>query len=106
VKTKLLGVDPQLIAAHGAVSGEVARAMADGVRRALGASIGLSFTGIAGPDGGSAEKPVGLVHFALSRAEGTQTAERVFAGTREQVRRRAVFAGFSLVRRELLGDGH
>jgi nicotinamide-nucleotide amidase len=106
VKTKLLGVDPALIAAHGAVSGEVARAMAEGVRRALGASLGLSFTGIAGPDGGSTEKPVGLVHFAVSGLDGTSAAERVFAGTREQVRRRAVFAGFSLIRRRLLGEAH
>jgi len=102
VKTKLLAVDPALIAAHGAVSREVACAMAEGVRGSLDASLGLSFTGIAGPDGGTAEKPVGLVHFALAREEGTLAAERVFSGTREQVRRRAVFAGFSLIRRELL----
>ena len=104
VKTKLLGVDPRLLAANGAVSREVACAMAEGVRAALGASLGLSFTGIAGPDGGTADKPVGLVHFALARAGGTLAVEKVFVGTREQVRRRAVFAGFSLIRRELLGD--
>jgi nicotinamide-nucleotide amidase len=105
VKTALLGVDPGLLAAHGAVSVEVARAMAEGVRARLGASLGLSFTGIAGPDGGSPDKPVGLVHFALASEAGTVAAQRVFPGSREQVRRRAVFAGFSLVRRHLLERG-
>lgn len=104
VKTALLGVDPALIAAHGAVSAEVARAMAEGVRARTGASVGLSFTGIAGPDGGTPTKPVGLVHMAVSHAGGTRTHERVFPGTREHIRRRATFAGFSLVRRLLLGE--
>jgi len=104
VKTALLGVDAELIRAHGAVSTEVARAMAEGARRRLDAGVALSFTGIAGPDGGTAEKPVGLVHFAVSTDTRLVAAERVFPGTREQVRRRAVFAGFSLLRRELLQD--
>ncbi len=104
LKTAFLGVDPALVAAHGAVSAEVARAMADGVRARAGADLGLSFTGIAGPEGGTATKPVGLVHMAVSHADGTRNAERVFPGTREQVRRRAVFAGFSLLRRVILGD--
>jgi nicotinamide-nucleotide amidase len=104
VKTALLGVDPALVAAHGAVSAEVARAMADGARARTGASVALSFTGIAGPDGGTPTKPVGLVHMAVSQADGTHARERVFPGTREQVRRRAVNAGFSLLRRVVLGD--
>ena len=104
VKTELLGVDARLIAEHGAVSREVALAMAEGVRIRCKASIGLAFTGIAGPDGGTKEKPVGLVHLAISRAEGSHHLERVFPGAREQVRRRAVFAGFALIRRELLGE--
>jgi nicotinamide-nucleotide amidase len=103
-KTELLGVDARLIAEHGAVSREVALAMAEGARTRLKANVGLAFTGIAGPDGGTATKPVGLVHIALSRAEGSRHLERVFPGTREQVRRRAVFAGFALLRRELLGE--
>jgi nicotinamide-nucleotide amidase len=103
-KTELLGMDPALIAEHGAVSAQVALAMADGVRGRLRASIGLAFTGIAGPDGGTPTKPVGLVHLGLSHAEGNRHVERVFPGTREQVRRRAVFAGFALIRRELLGE--
>jgi nicotinamide-nucleotide amidase len=105
LKVRLLGVDGALLDAHGAVSTEVARAMAEGAGSALGASFGLAFTGIAGPDGGSAEKPVGLVHFALAGPDGTHAVHRVFAGTREQVRRRAVYLGLSLVRRALLGGG-
>lgn len=102
VKARLLGVDPALIAAHGAVSTEVAIAMAEGARAALGANYGLSFTGIAGPDGGSAEKPVGLVHFALAGPTGTSAVHRTFPGARDQVRRRAVYLGLSLVRRALV----
>jgi nicotinamide-nucleotide amidase len=103
-KTELVGVDPRLVAEHGAVSREVALAMAEGVRQRLKSSIGLAFTGIAGPDGGTPTKPVGLVHIALSRAEGTSHVERTFPGTREQVQKRAAFAGFALLRRELLGE--
>jgi PncC family amidohydrolase len=97
-------VDARLIAEHGAVSREVALAMAEGVRTRCSASVGLAFTGIAGPDGGTKDKPVGLVHLAIARADGSRHLERVFPGTREQVRRRAVFTGFALTRRELLGE--
>ena len=100
-KTTLLGVPAELIAQHGAVSAEVARAMAEGVRSRLGADLGLAFTGIAGPDGGTEQKPVGLVHWALASASGTQHRERVFVGGRLDVRRRATFAGFDLIRRSL-----
>jgi nicotinamide-nucleotide amidase len=100
-KTQLLGVPAELIAQHGAVSAEVARAMAEGVRARLGADIGLAFTGIAGPDGGSEQKPVGLVHWAVARASGSEQRERVFIGGRDDIRRRAVFAGFDLIRRGL-----
>ena len=102
VKVALLGVDRALIEAHGAVSEEVARAMAEGVRRALGPTYGLAFTGIAGPGGGSDEKPVGLVHMALATAAGTQVDRRVFPGTRDEIRRRAVYWGLGLLRRTLL----
>ncbi len=100
-KTALLGVPAELIASHGAVSGEVARAMAEGVRERLGADLGLAFTGIAGPDGGTPQKSVGLVHWALASAAGTQLAERIFPGDRSAIRRRAAFAGFDLIRRSL-----
>ena len=72
-KVALLGVDPALLEAHGAVSAEVAAAMAVGVRNRLKADIGLSVTGIAGPTGGSLEKPVGLVHLGLATAKGVET---------------------------------
>ena len=72
-KAEFLGVPPELIAAHGAVSPEVAAAMAEGVRTRLGASVGISTTGVAGPAGGTPEKLVGLVYLGLSTAQGTQT---------------------------------
>lgn len=100
-KTQLLGVPEELLAAHGAVSAEVARAMAEGVRQRLGADYGLGFTGIAGPDGGTPQKPVGLVHWALATPTTTEARERVFIGGRLDIRRRAVFAGFDLLRRAL-----
>jgi nicotinamide-nucleotide amidase len=100
-KTALLHVPAELIARHGAVSAEVASAMAEGARQSFGAELGLAFTGIAGPDGGSEQKPVGLVHWALASARGTEARERVFVGDRLGVRRRAAFAGFDLIRRSL-----
>jgi len=69
-KIECLGVPPETIAAHGAVSEETARAMAEGALRASRADIGVSVTGVAGPGGGSAEKPVGLVHLACARRRG------------------------------------
>lgn len=98
-KTRLLGVPDQLIAAHGAVSEPVARAMAAGVRERAGVDLGLGVTGIAGPDGGSAEKPVGLVHLAVARRDGQVThLRRVFPGEREQIQIRAAAAGLDLLR--------
>jgi PncC family amidohydrolase len=75
--------------------------MAEGARDRLDADLGLAFTGVAGPDGGSPEKPVGLVHWALASKAGTVQRDRVFIGDRVAVRRRAAFAGFDLIRRSL-----
>jgi nicotinamide-nucleotide amidase len=97
-KVAVLGVPGPLIAEHGAVSAEVARAMAEGARRIFRADFALALTGIAGPAGGTPEKPVGLVHYAVASAAGTSNGRAVFAGNREQVRRRAAYAGLSLVR--------
>ena len=97
-KIALLGVPAVLLARFGAVSAEVARAMAEGARGAFSADIALALTGIAGPTGGSEEKPVGLVHFAVASAAGVSDRRVVFTGNREQVRRRAAFAGLALVR--------
>jgi nicotinamide-nucleotide amidase len=72
-KTELLGVPAEMLATHGAVSPEVAAAMAEGMRTRLGATVGISTTGVAGPTGGTPEKPVGLVYLGLAIAKGTQT---------------------------------
>jgi nicotinamide-nucleotide amidase len=97
-KIALLGVPAVLLARYGAVSAEVARAMAEGARTAFNSDFALSLTGIAGPTGGSEEKPVGLVHFAVATDVGVSDRRVVFTGNREQVRRRAAFAGLSLLR--------
>jgi nicotinamide-nucleotide amidase len=90
-KEKLLGVSPEILASKGAVSRETARAMAEGMLRASGADIALSITGIAGPEGGSAEKPVGLVWFAWRAVSGSGSeAQMRFPGDRTQVREAAV----------------
>jgi nicotinamide-nucleotide amidase len=98
-KIALLGVPAVLLARFGAVSAEVARAMAEGARAAFNSDLALALTGIAGPTGGSAAKPVGLVHFAVASASGLSDRRVVFSGNRDQVRRRAAFAGLALVRR-------
>ena len=82
VKQELLGVAPELLAAHGAVSDPVAQAMAEGARRATGAHWALAVTGIAGPAGGSAEKPVGLVHIAVAGPDGCDSEGVRFGSSR------------------------
>lgn len=102
VKTGALGVSAATIAEHGAVSEATAVAMADGVRKALGADIGVSVTGIAGPDGGTAEKPVGTVWFAVcGPGDFRETLMRVVPGDRQLIRAWAVMVALDLVRRAL-----
>jgi nicotinamide-nucleotide amidase len=101
MKTRWAGVPADLIQAHGAVSGPVAQAMAEGVRVRAGASIGLGITGIAGPQGGSTEKPVGLVFIALADERGTQVREFRFPGTRDRVRHWATQMALEMVRRRI-----
>jgi nicotinamide-nucleotide amidase len=103
-KSALLGVEPALIETHGAVSEEVARAMAEGARARFGATLAVGVTGIAGPDGGSADKPVGLVHFAVAGQRGTTAKAVTFTGNRSAVRMRAAFAALAFVRRAMLED--
>jgi nicotinamide-nucleotide amidase len=99
-KTELLDVPAALIAKHGAVSAEVARAMAEGALAHSHADIAVSITGVAGPGGGTARKPVGLVHLAAARRGGGHLAEReIFPGGREQIRRAAVARALQMVAR-------
>lgn len=103
VKSGLLDVPPGLLAQYGAVSEEAARAMAEGALALQGATISVAVTGVAGPDGGTPEKPVGLVWFAVARADGRViSAERHLGGNRVVVRRRAVTTALDLIRLELL----
>lgn len=104
-KVRRLGVDPHLIADHGAVSEACALAMAEGVRRTAGADVGLAVTGIAGPGGGSAEKPVGLVYVAAAWPGGARAERHHFAGDRWQVKQRAAVAALWLLRRCLVETG-
>ncbi len=101
VKARLLGVQQQTLAAHGAVSAAVAAEMAEGVRRSLAADFGIAITGIAGPGGGTAERPVGLTFVAVAGPVGGPDVERaVFPGGRRQVKEAAVaLAGAMLLRR-------
>jgi nicotinamide-nucleotide amidase len=89
-KTDLLGVPADVLAAHGAVSEDTVRAMADGARRRFGTELAVAVSGIAGPDGGTRDKPVGTVHFAWAAPGGVTAARRIFAGNRELVRRQSV----------------
>jgi len=90
LKTSLLGVERGLIEAHGAVSEPVVRAMADGARSRLGVDVTVAVSGIAGPDGGTADKPVGTVWFAWATPLGTHAERRQLGGDRETVRRHTV----------------
>jgi nicotinamide-nucleotide amidase len=101
-KVRLLGVDPALLERVGAVSEEVALAMATGARRGAGSDIGVGITGIAGPDGGTPEKPVGLVFIALQGAVGDRVRRCHFPGDRPRIRRQAVQAALEMLRRGLL----
>ncbi|MBI3847522.1 MAG: competence/damage-inducible protein A [Planctomycetes bacterium] len=97
-KARTLGLPVDLIRAHGAVSREVAAAMAEGAARRAGASIGVGITGVAGPGGGTAEKPVGLVFVALHAAGRTDVSELRLGGERERIRERATRIALDRVR--------
>ena len=101
-KTDLLGVPAELIERKGAVSKEVAAAMALGVRERAGTDLGLAVTGIAGPGGGTPQKPVGLVYIALAWEKGKKVDEQRFLGTRDQIRKRTAQAALDMVRRHLI----
>jgi nicotinamide-nucleotide amidase len=101
VKTRELGVPPTVLERHGAVSAETAAAMADGARERLGADVAVAVTGIAGPGGGSDEKPVGLVYLHAEGPAGSSSADFVFPGDRRAIRRRATVTALHQLRRLL-----
>jgi nicotinamide-nucleotide amidase len=103
LKEKFLGVEPDLLARHGAVSSAVARAMASGIRSKTNADIGMSVTGIAGPTGGSPERPVGTVFIGLATTGATIDIHCLFAGDRWQIQELTAVKSLDLVRRVLLG---
>lgn len=103
VKQRALGVPVEVLTAHGAVSAECAAAMAEGVRSRLGATWGLSVTGIAGPGGGTPQKPVGLVYVGIAGPAGTETRELHLHGDRERVRQRAATRALHLLREAITG---
>ena len=107
VKTAVLGVDPGVLEQYGAVSEQCARQMAEGARRALGCDVAVSVTGIAGPGGGTPEKPVGTVCFGLCDKNGTETKTVHFNrnAARDEIRRRTVAAALMYVAERINAEG-
>jgi len=102
LKTELAGVPADMIARYGAVSREVAAALAEGIRYRCESTLGVGITGVAGPTGGTAEKPVGLVFHALAGDSGTDVVQRNFAGDRRRIRRFATTMALDMVRKKLM----
>ena len=102
-KVEEVGVDPALLERQGAVSAEVAAAMAEGAMGAAGTDVGVGITGIAGPDGGTAEKPIGLVFVAIAGKAGSRVRRSHFPGGRQRVRFQATQVALEMLRRGLLG---
>ncbi len=103
MKIELLGVSPETLEHHGAVSAEAAEAMAIGARRRTGATFALSVTGVAGPDPGTDDAPKGTVYVGIAGPDGTRSVHRQFIGDRTRVRTFAVQMALDLLRRQLLG---
>jgi nicotinamide-nucleotide amidase len=104
VKQSELGVPEELLAAHGAVSAEAAAAMAEGARQRLGADVAVAVTGVAGPGGGTPEKPVGRVHLHVAGPDGSLTRMLDLPGERGQIRVRATVTALHLLRALLTGS--
>ena len=102
LKSMFAGVPQSLIENHGAVSSQVAAAMAEGIRRNTSATLGLGITGVAGPAGGSEETPVGLVYVSVSDGKHTEVVERRFPGDRDYIRTLGSQQALDLVRRRLM----
>jgi nicotinamide-nucleotide amidase len=101
MKERVVGVPAAVLAAHGAVSEPVARALAEGARAAAGATWGVGITGVAGPTGGTAEKPVGTVHLALAGPGGTAHVARSWRGDRDRIRKTAAYDALDTLRRAM-----
>jgi nicotinamide-nucleotide amidase len=102
LKTAFADVPAELIEKHGAVSREVAAALAEGIRKRCGATFGIGITGIAGPTGGTPDKPVGLVFHALASPSATDVVERSYPGDRKRIRWFASQQALDMVRRKLM----
>ncbi len=102
LKSQFAGVSPQMLEDYGAVSPQVARALAEGIRARCGSTYGIGVTGIAGPAGGTAEKPVGLVYHAVADGKNSEVVERKFLGDRERVRAWAAQQALDMLRRRLM----
>lgn len=102
LKTDFADVPQDLLDVYGAVSEQVARALAEGIRKRCATTMGLGITGVAGPTGGTAEKPVGLVFHALATESGTEVVKRNFPGDRARVRWFASQQALDMVRRKLM----
>ncbi len=103
-KVRVLGVPEDLIARHGAVSEPVVRAMAEGVRSLAGADVAVAVSGVAGPGGGTPQKPVGTVWMAVAGPQGTRAVLRRLAGDRERIKRAAAWHALDLARRLAIGE--
>ena len=102
-KVEILNVSPKTIAEYGAVSAQTVREMAGGVKKLFNSNLGLAVTGIAGPDGGSREKPIGTVHIGLATASETFSGKYLFRGKREHIKLNTAMMALDWVRRFLCG---
>jgi nicotinamide-nucleotide amidase len=102
LKTELAGVPTEMIDRHGAVSREVAAALAEGIRYRCESTLGIGITGVAGPNGGTPEKPVGMVFHAVASDAGTEVVQRNFPGDRKRIRRFASTMALDMVRKKLM----
>lgn len=103
-KMKFLGVDEDTLNTKSAVSEEVARQMAEGIIKTVGSDIGIGVTGLAGPTGGTAEKPVGLVYISVSGKYGTVVTKNIFSGDREQIRYAATQKALEMLRQYIMSN--